>query len=149
VVPDTGGADSADVVEVLVAVGDEIEADQGLVVLESDKASMEVPAPMAGRVLELAASDGSQVLGLFGTVTGMIGAFQALQEAGAQADPATLAGGIWQALLTTAAGMAVAIPAQIALTGFEGVLDRLRRDLEDRATAVFLAVRRAQARAAA
>ncbi|SIS70256.1 MotA/TolQ/ExbB proton channel family protein [Phaeovulum vinaykumarii] len=100
------------------------------------------------RVLELAATIGP-LLGLFGTVTGMIGAFQALQEAGAQADPATLAGGIWQALLTTAAGMAVAIPAQIALTGFEGVLDRLRHDLEDRATAVFLAARRAQARAAA
>ncbi len=50
------------------------------------------------------------LLGLLGTVLGMIAAFQALQQAGGQTDPATLAGGIWEALLTTAAGMAVAIP---------------------------------------
>ncbi|SIS50150.1 MotA/TolQ/ExbB proton channel family protein [Phaeovulum vinaykumarii] len=89
------------------------------------------------RLIELCATIGP-LLGLFGTVTGMIAAFQALQEAGAQADPATLAGGIWEALLTTAAGMAVAIPAQIALTGFESVLDRLRHDMEDAATRVFV-----------
>ena len=51
----------------------------------------------------------------------MIAAFQALQEAGAQADPATLAGGIWEALLTTAMGMAVAIPASMALTWFDSI----------------------------
>ena len=88
------------------------------------------------RGLELAVTIGP-LLGLLGTVTGMIGAFQALQVAGAQADPATLAGGIWQALLTTAAGMAVAIPAQIALSGFEAVVDRLRHDMEDAATRIF------------
>ncbi|WP_338153325.1 MotA/TolQ/ExbB proton channel family protein [Pseudophaeobacter leonis] len=48
------------------------------------------------------------LLGLLGTVLGMIAAFQALQQAGSKADPALLAGGIWEALLTTAAGMAVA-----------------------------------------
>lgn len=88
------------------------------------------------RVLELAVTIGP-LLGLLGTVTGMIGAFQALQEAGVSADPATLAGGIWEALLTTAAGMAVAIPAQIALSGFEAVVDRLRHDMEDAATRIF------------
>ena len=77
------------------------------------------------------------LLGLLGTVMGMIAAFQALQEAGARADPATLAGGIWEALLTTAAGMAVAIPAQIALSWFEGINDRLRHDMEDAATRIF------------
>lgn len=90
------------------------------------------------RGIELAATIGP-LLGLFGTVTGMIAAFQALQEAGARADPATLAGGIWEALLTTAAGMAVAIPAQIALTWFDSVIDRLRHDMEDAATRVFVA----------
>lgn len=60
-VPDIGGAESAEVVEVLVAVGDAVSEDQGLVVLESDKASMEVPAPVAGVVVELAASEGAQV----------------------------------------------------------------------------------------
>jgi len=76
------------------------------------------------------------LLGLLGTVLGMIAAFQALQEAGARADPATLAGGIWQALLTTAAGMAVAIPASVALAAFEGMIDALRRDMEDAATRI-------------
>ncbi len=88
------------------------------------------------RGLELAITIGP-LLGLLGTVTGMIAAFQALQDAGARADPATLAGGIWEALLTTAAGMAVAIPASIALTWFESVVDRLRHDMEDAATRVF------------
>ncbi|MBC7139841.1 MAG: MotA/TolQ/ExbB proton channel family protein [Defluviimonas sp.] len=88
------------------------------------------------RALELASTIGP-LLGLLGTVTGMIAAFQALQEAGARADPATLAGGIWEALLTTAAGMAVAIPAQIALAWFESVVDRLRHDMEDAATRIF------------
>ncbi len=71
------------------------------------------------------------LLGLLGTVLGMIAAFRTLQESGGAADPSDLAGGIWEALLTTAAGMAVAIPASIALTWFEGVTDRLRLDLED------------------
>lgn len=90
------------------------------------------------RGIELAAVIGP-LLGLFGTVTGMIAAFQALQEAGVRADPATLAGGIWEALLTTAAGMGVAIPAQVALAWFESVLDRVRHDMEDAATRVFVA----------
>ncbi|HKK97644.1 MAG TPA: MotA/TolQ/ExbB proton channel family protein, partial [Marivita sp.] len=50
------------------------------------------------------------LLGLFGTVLGMISAFQALQAAGAQVDPSILAGGIWVALLTTATGLVVAMP---------------------------------------
>lgn len=77
------------------------------------------------------------LMGLLGTVLGMIAAFQALQASGSQADPATLAGGIWEALLTTAAGMAVAIPASASLSYFDGVVDRLRLDLEDIASRVF------------
>lgn len=77
------------------------------------------------------------LLGLLGTVLGMIAAFQALQEAGAQADPATLAGGIWEALLTTAMGMAVAIPASMALTWFDSIADRLQAEMEDDATRIF------------
>ncbi|AGI69849.1 putative proton channel protein ExbB [Octadecabacter antarcticus 307] len=59
------------------------------------------------------------LLGLFGTVLGMIDAFQALQDAGASVDPSLLAGGIWVALLTTAAGLAVAMPTSLALTYFD------------------------------
>lgn len=90
--------------------------------------------------LELIASI-APLLGLLGTVLGMIAAFQALQAAGSRADPALLAGGIWEALLTTAAGMAVAIPASAALTWFESVVERMRRDIEDNAIRVFIAAR--------
>lgn len=89
------------------------------------------------------------LLGLLGTVLGMIAAFQALQSAGSKADPSMLAGGIWEALLTTAAGMAVAIPASAALTWFEAVVDRIRRDIEDSATRLFVAEPPSQIRLAA
>ncbi len=88
------------------------------------------------RALELIMSI-APLLGLLGTVLGMIEAFQTLQDAGTQADPSTLAGGIWEALLTTAAGMAVAIPAGIALSWFEGITERLQADMEDTATRIF------------
>ena len=52
-VPDIGGYDAVPVIELLVAVGDTVRADQGLVTLESDKATMEVPSPAAGVVREL------------------------------------------------------------------------------------------------
>jgi len=52
-VPDIGGYDDVPVIEVLVAVGDTVDKDQGLVTLESDKATMEVPSPFAGVVKEL------------------------------------------------------------------------------------------------
>jgi biopolymer transport protein ExbB len=88
------------------------------------------------RMLELIATI-APLLGLFGTVLGMIEAFQALQSAGARADPGVLAGGIWEALLTTAAGMAVAIPAAMAVTWVDGVVDRAQAEMEDIATRVF------------
>ena len=59
------------------------------------------------------------LLGLFGTVLGMIEAFRSLQNAGSSVDPSLLAGGIWVALLTTAVGLAVAIPTSIILAWFE------------------------------
>jgi len=89
------------------------------------------------RPLELIATI-APLVGLLGTVLGMIEAFQALQDSGARADPSVLAGGIWEALLTTAAGMAVAIPAAAALTWFESVADAVQTDLEDIATRIFL-----------
>ncbi len=60
-VPDVGDASDVTVVEVMVAVGDEVEADAGLVALESDKATMEVPAPQAGKVLSIEVSEGDNV----------------------------------------------------------------------------------------
>lgn len=90
------------------------------------------------RALELIATI-APLVGLLGTVLGMIAAFQALQESGNQADPSVLAGGIWEALLTTAAGMAVAIPASMALSWVESVADRVQADMEDAATRIFTA----------
>ena len=69
------------------------------------------------------------LVGLFGTVLGMIDAFQALQEAGSSVDPTVLAGGIWVALLTTAVGLAVAMPTNVALTYLESRLDRYQSAL--------------------
>lgn len=85
------------------------------------------------RVLDLT-SQIAPLLGLFGTVLGMIAAFQTLQEAGSSADPAILAGGIWVALMTTAAGLVVAIPASVLLGWFDSRLEKhdlmLRNALE-------------------
>jgi biopolymer transport protein ExbB len=67
------------------------------------------------------------LLGLFGTVLGMIEAFQALQGAGASVDPSLLAGGIWVALLTTAVGLAIAMPVSLILTAFEARIAAHRR----------------------
>ncbi len=77
------------------------------------------------------------LLGLFGTVIGMIAAFKALQEAGSQADPAVLAGGIWVALLTTAVGLAVAIPVSFVLYWFESIVERERQIMESALTSLF------------
>ncbi|NND65966.1 MAG: dihydrolipoyllysine-residue acetyltransferase [Halioglobus sp.] len=61
VVPDIGGAEGAEVIELLVAVGDSVEVEQGLIVLESDKASMEIPSTEAGTVVELLVSEGQEL----------------------------------------------------------------------------------------
>jgi len=66
------------------------------------------------------------LLGLFGTVLGMISAFQSLQDAGNQVDPSILAGGIWVALMTTAVGLAVAMPTSLILSWFEQRMDAER-----------------------
>lgn len=77
------------------------------------------------------------LLGLLGTVLGMIEAFQALESAGSRVDPSILSGGIWVALLTTAAGLSVAIPAVAVHMFFERQLERLHHRMQDAATRVF------------
>jgi len=74
----------------------------------------------------------SPLLGLLGTVLGMIRAFNSIATADAMGRPELLAGGISQALLTTAAGLTVAIPALIAYLFFVGRVDRLVMDLDAR-----------------
>jgi len=60
-VPDIGDFDAVDIIEVLVAEGDTVEAEQSLITLESDKATMEVPAPFAGTVKQLKVKVGEKV----------------------------------------------------------------------------------------
>ena len=77
------------------------------------------------------------LLGLFGTVLGMIEAFRRLSEAGSQVDPAILSGGIWEALLTTAVGLAVAIPVVVLCNWFERRVERVAHEMENLMTQVF------------
>ncbi len=79
----------------------------------------------------------SPLLGLLGTVLGMIVAFQQMEAAGSQVDPATLSGGIWQALLTTAVGLSVAIPVLIAHAWLERKNERIAAAMNDAVTRVF------------
>ena len=60
-VPDIGTDGEVDVIDVLVAVGDKVEAEQGLITLETDKATMDVPAPFAGTIKSLEVSNGGKV----------------------------------------------------------------------------------------
>ena len=61
-VPDTGNADGVTVIEVSVSEGDQVSEGDTLIVLESDKASMEIPAPASGRVAALLVKEGQQVV---------------------------------------------------------------------------------------
>ena len=81
-VPDIGSDQGVPVIELLVKVGDVVSKDQGLVTLESDKATMEVPAPFAGTVRELVVKVGDEI----GT-----GAVVAMIEASAEAAAAPMA----------------------------------------------------------
>ena len=81
------------------------------------------------------------LLGLLGTVFGMIGAFQALEHAGSQVDPAILSGGIWEALMTTAAGLSVAIPTLLAFHWADRTIERCRERLQDRLARLKVQVR--------
>jgi len=87
----------------------------------------------------------SPLLGLFGTVLGMIAAFRALEAAGDRVDPSILAGGIWEALFTTAAGLAVAIPALALSNWLDRTVDRLAFKIELHAGRVLTAPRPAEA----
>jgi pyruvate dehydrogenase E2 component (dihydrolipoamide acetyltransferase) len=60
-IPDIGGATQVDVIEIMVKIGDRIEVDTPLITLESDKASMEIPSPIAGKVTKLSVKTGDKV----------------------------------------------------------------------------------------
>lgn len=82
------------------------------------------------RILELIAMV-SPLLGLLGTVLGMIQSFQSLEMAEGAANASVLAGGIWQALLTTAVGLIVAIPAAVAAVLLSARAESAAQMIED------------------
>ena len=116
-VPDIGNYQGVPVIELLVAPGDTVRADQGLVTLESDKATMEVPCPVAGRVVELLVKLGDTVSE--GAVVARIEAAQAVSVAPAK--PAEAARG--QAPAASAAPAVAPAPAPAAATASDRTAD--------------------------
>lgn len=82
------------------------------------------------RGLEMTASV-APLMGLLGTVIGMISSFSKLSLSGSRVDPTILAGGIWEALLTTAGGLMVAIPALAAHYVLDGIIEKVRATMKD------------------
>ncbi len=79
VVPDIGGAEGVEIIEIAVKAGDEVAAGDSLVVLETDKASMEIPAEAAGKIVSLAVKVGDKVsqgtvIGVLATLGGAVAA---------------------------------------------------------------------------
>ena len=79
----------------------------------------------------------SPLLGLLGTVLGMILAFQRMEAAGPQVDPSALSSGIWRALLTTALGLGVAVPVTAVHGWLERKVERVATRMNDAVTQVF------------
>jgi len=85
------------------------------------------------RYLQALATIGSiaPLLGLLGTVIGMIRAFMVIQQMGGKVNAAVLAGGIWEAMLTTALGLAVALPTMVAHSYLVARVDKYEAKLKD------------------
>ena len=79
------------------------------------------------------------LLGLLGTVFGMIDAFQQMEMAGNNINPSTLSGGIWEALLTTAVGLSVAIPTVLFESYFRATNEKLKINIEHSVTKLLTA----------
>jgi biopolymer transport protein ExbB len=70
------------------------------------------------------------LLGLLGTVTGLVSAFHTIEKLSGIVQPSNLAGGIWEALLTTVFGLVIAIPCMAAYHGFEHEADKISRRMQ-------------------
>ncbi len=81
------------------------------------------------------------LLGLLGTVVGMIKAFMQIEAHGGRADVSHLAGGIWEALLTTAAGLTVAIPCLLFYNYFISRVDSLEGEMKEVAGEISQAIK--------
>jgi len=114
---------------------------QALEVKDQDRETLETVMAHASnnevkglsRYLQALATIGNiaPLLGLLGTVTGMIKAFMVIQQMGGKVNAAVLAGGIWEAMLTTALGLAVALPTMIAHSYLVSRVDTYESRLQD------------------
>jgi len=104
--------------------------EQQLRLAVQEAALTEIPI-LERRVASLAAiAQAAPLIGLLGTVLGMMATFQAFSQSGNYAAPGALAAGMWQALLTTAGGLAVAVPAHLGHHFLTGRIRALVRDME-------------------
>jgi pyruvate dehydrogenase E2 component (dihydrolipoamide acetyltransferase) len=107
-VPDIGNYQDIPVIELLVKVGDMVKLDQGLITLESDKATMEVPAPVAGKIVEIKVKVGDPVSE--GTLVALIEAAGAAETPQAASSPVAAATAPAAAAAAPVAAVAAPIP---------------------------------------
>jgi biopolymer transport protein ExbB len=113
---------------------------QGLEVMDQDRETMETVLNHAteeevtelSRYLQALATIANiaPLMGLLGTVTGMIKAFMVIQQMGGKVNASVLAGGIWEAMLTTALGLAVALPTMVGHSWLIHQVDRYEARLQ-------------------
>jgi len=114
-VPDIGGAEGVEVIEICVKAGDEVAEGDSLIVLETDKASMEIPAPAAGKIVSIALKVGDKVSQ--GSVIGVLatsGGAPAVAAPAAAPAPATK---VEAAPVAAAAPKAAAVVEDVIQTG--------------------------------
>ncbi|WP_339781988.1 MotA/TolQ/ExbB proton channel family protein [uncultured Thalassospira sp.] len=116
-----------------VGDGDSRESASDLI---ASRAHKEIDGLNGGLRLMAAIAVLSPLLGLLGTVMGMINAFQQMEGAGSRIDPSVLSGGIWLALLTTAIGLVVAIPATAIHMWMQGIISRAAAITEEVCTLI-------------
>ena len=102
-------------------------ASQGSLVLESVEKNLRILAALAHL---------SPLVGLLGTVQGMVVAFSKIESIQGTVKPSDLAGGIWEALLTTVFGLLIAIPCMALYHAFEGHADKIARRMKWAVTAL-------------
>ena len=114
------------VIDILVKKIECSKNDQILILIEKETEKMQRFMPSLEIIAQV-----SPLIGLLGTVIGMIDSFNELELGGSLVDPAILAGGIWTALLTTAMGLIVAIPALISHYFFDRKIFQKHKNTEE------------------
>jgi biopolymer transport protein ExbB len=112
------------------------ESPQELRAVAEESARLEIPPLERGLPLLSAIAYAAPLLGLLGTVMGLIEAFLAISSQGSYTTTAEIAGGVYQSLITTASGLAVALPAFLAYSYLGARVDGMLADMERAAVEV-------------